>query len=149
MERVAPGSVIITDGWAAYEGLDQIEGHNYKVTFIFKLNPSLHALLQHFVINHSQNFLNPLDRNIHTQRIESTVSTFYNFSIWNLSFYDQCAWPHHLHFYFQLQWHTIKRTLPGSGRYEISSYLPCFLWFQQCKRLNLDPTLELLRLIGY
>ena len=33
MDRVAPGTVIITDGWAAYEGLDQIEGQNYKVTF--------------------------------------------------------------------------------------------------------------------
>ena len=31
MEHVAPGSVIITDSWASYEGLDTLEGYNYKV----------------------------------------------------------------------------------------------------------------------
>ena len=31
MAHVAPGSVIITDSWAAYEGLDQLDGYNYKV----------------------------------------------------------------------------------------------------------------------
>ena len=34
MERVAPGTVIITDSWAAYEGLDQLEGYNYKVIYL-------------------------------------------------------------------------------------------------------------------
>ena len=51
--HVAPGSVIHTDGWRAYQGLEQLPGMNYT----------------HEVVNHNENFVAP--SGAHTQRIES------------------------------------------------------------------------------
>ena len=50
---VAPGSVIVTDCWAAYYTLDTIPGLNYT----------------HETVNHTTNFVNPLT-GFHTQEIE-------------------------------------------------------------------------------
>lgn len=50
--RIAPGTTIISDGWAAYRNLGQ---YNYC----------------HQVINHSENFVDPANRSIHTQNIEN------------------------------------------------------------------------------
>lgn len=50
---VAPGSVIVSDEWAAYRGIPNIPG-NYT----------------HLTVNHSQNFVNPVTGK-HTQNVES------------------------------------------------------------------------------
>jgi transposase-like protein len=50
--RIAPGTTIVSDGWAAYRNLAR---HNYH----------------HQVINHSANFVDPVNRSIHTQNIEN------------------------------------------------------------------------------
>ena len=51
------GTTIMTDGWGGYLHLDDI-GYTHKV------------------VNHSENFVDPDDPNIHTQRIESRWSAF-------------------------------------------------------------------------
>ena len=48
---IRPGSIINTDAWSSYNRLHRL---GYK----------------HGVVNHSMNFVNPLDREIHTQSIE-------------------------------------------------------------------------------
>ncbi|KAF1754685.1 hypothetical protein GCK72_021249 [Caenorhabditis remanei] len=50
---VEPGSKIISDGWAAYTGLSAMQ-------------------FDHHWVNHKINFVDPNDRTIHTQTIEST-----------------------------------------------------------------------------
>ena len=51
---ILPGSVIYSDCWGAYKGLDDLEGCNYT----------------HFQINHSTNFVDSVNKNIHTQNID-------------------------------------------------------------------------------
>jgi transposase-like protein len=51
-KRILCGTTIISDGWAAYRNLSK---HGYF----------------HHVINHSQNFVDPINPSIHTQRIEN------------------------------------------------------------------------------
>ena len=51
--HVAPGTHIITDGWAAYRNLSQI-GY------------------EHSVVIHEENFVSPVDQDVHTQTIEAT-----------------------------------------------------------------------------
>ena len=50
-QYIKPGSTIYSDGWSAYEGLTDV---GYK----------------HGVVIHKENFLNPDDKGIHTQKIE-------------------------------------------------------------------------------
>ena len=57
---ILPGSVIYSDCWVAYKGLDDLEGCNYT----------------HFQINHSTNFVDSGDKNIHTQNIERLWQCF-------------------------------------------------------------------------
>ncbi|XP_035901823.1 uncharacterized protein LOC118507446 [Anopheles stephensi] len=52
MRHVAPGSTILTDGWRAYNGL---ENNGYT----------------HAMVNHSENFVHPNDPFVHTQSIEN------------------------------------------------------------------------------
>ena len=52
-EYIRPGSIIFSDMWAAYGGI-----------------PLLPNGYQHFIVNHSRNFVNPLD-GTHTQNVES------------------------------------------------------------------------------
>lgn len=59
-EHVALGTHIITDGWGAYTGLS---GMGYR----------------HSVVIHEENFIDPRDPDIHTQRIESTWSSLKRF----------------------------------------------------------------------
>ena len=54
--RIAPGSIIMSDCWRGYTNLP---------SFVPEYNFS------HFTINHSCNFLDPNDPNIHTQSIEA------------------------------------------------------------------------------
>jgi transposase-like protein len=53
--RIAAGTCIVSDGWAAYRGLDQLPEYYYT----------------HKVVNHSQNFVDPEDAEANTQRIEN------------------------------------------------------------------------------
>ena len=55
-EWILPGSRIVSDGWAAYRGIDQIQGGVYE----------------HDVVVHQRNFVDPDDPDIHTQNIENT-----------------------------------------------------------------------------
>ena len=55
---ILPGTHIISDGWAAYNGIDRINGGIYS----------------HDVIVHEQNFVDPNDRDVHTQSVESMWS---------------------------------------------------------------------------
>ena len=48
---IRSGSIIISDGWAAYGSLSN-EGYSHRV------------------INHSENFVHPEDRSVHTQTVE-------------------------------------------------------------------------------
>lgn len=52
-QNVVPGSIVHTDGWRAYEGLENLEGMNYT----------------HRVVNHSVEFV--VEDGTHTKRIES------------------------------------------------------------------------------
>ena len=58
--HVAPGTLIITDGWAAYRNLASF-GYS------------------HNVVIHENNFVSPMNRNVHTQTIESTWSSLKRF----------------------------------------------------------------------
>ncbi|KAK6990124.1 hypothetical protein BgiMline_013399 [Biomphalaria glabrata] len=55
VQHILPGSHIISDGWAAYANIPQIGQGIYS----------------HSVIVHQQNFVDPLDPEIHTQNIEN------------------------------------------------------------------------------
>uniref|UniRef100_A0A915EAB8 ISXO2-like transposase domain-containing protein n=1 Tax=Ditylenchus dipsaci TaxID=166011 RepID=A0A915EAB8_9BILA len=56
---VLPGTAVMTDGWAGYNGVvDLPEGY------------------EHYVVNHSENFVSPDDPDIHTQSIESMHQKF-------------------------------------------------------------------------
>jgi hypothetical protein len=59
-EHVAAGTHIMTDGWAAYRNLST-QGYT------------------HSVVIHEDNFVSPIDANVHTQRIESTWSSLKRF----------------------------------------------------------------------
>ena len=52
-QHVAPGTTIMTDGWAAYANLGTM-GYSHQVVI------------------HDENFVLPTDRNVHTQTIEAT-----------------------------------------------------------------------------
>ena len=54
-EYIKPGSHIMSDIWAAYANIDTIDNRVYLHSFI----------------NHSQNFVHPIDQEIHTQTIEN------------------------------------------------------------------------------
>jgi IS1 family transposase len=58
--RIAPTTHIISDGWGAYSNLNQ-------------------ASYTHSVVNHSENFLNPTNPNVHTQNIENLWRCFRRF----------------------------------------------------------------------
>ena len=45
-------------------------------------------------------------------------------------------------------WYRVKRWLPGSGRYDLNSYLPVFLWTIQCRNRGLSTFAELLKLLA-
>lgn len=59
-EHVAAGTHIMTDGWAAYRNLSS-RGYT------------------HSVVVHEDNFVSPVDANVHTQTIESTWSSLKRF----------------------------------------------------------------------
>ena len=52
-QHVAPGTTIVTDGWAAYRNLGT-------------------AGYTHHIVIHEENFVSPQDPDVHTQKIEST-----------------------------------------------------------------------------
>ena len=52
---ILPGSHIMSDGWNAYANLDTID----------------HGIYLHSVVIHAENFVNPIDQDVHTQSIES------------------------------------------------------------------------------
>lgn len=97
LQHVAPGTHILTDGWAAYRDLDQI-GYT------------------HAWVNHDKHYVDP-ETGVHTNTIES--------------------W-----------WFAIKRTLPRGGKYNLSSYLPVFLWRHATKQAGKDPFQEVLLLLS-
>ena len=55
---VLPATHIMSDGWAAYNDIDTLNGGAYS----------------HDVIVHENNFVDPNDRDIHTQNVESMWS---------------------------------------------------------------------------
>lgn len=59
-QHVAPGTHIITDGWAAYNRLSE---HDYT----------------HSVVIHEDNFVSPIDPDVHTQLIEATWGSLKRF----------------------------------------------------------------------
>ena len=54
-KHILPGSVIVSDEWAAYNGISSVAGFDYV----------------HWKVNHSLNFVNPSNQDAHTQTIES------------------------------------------------------------------------------
>jgi hypothetical protein len=59
-QHVAPGTRIVTDGWAGYNGLAEL-GY------------------EHSVVIHEENFVSPSDTETHTQRIEATWGSLKRF----------------------------------------------------------------------
>lgn len=59
-QHVRPGSHIITDGWAGYTGLSEMGYH-------------------HTVVIHEKNFVSPINRETHTQKIEATWGSLKRF----------------------------------------------------------------------
>ena len=59
-KNVERGSVIITDMWRGYNSISLRD-------------------FEHFCVNHSYNFLDPMDNSINTQKIESTWSSLKRF----------------------------------------------------------------------
>jgi hypothetical protein len=59
-QHVAPDSIIVSDGWAAYNGLDN------------------QPTVNHRVVIHERNFVDPHDPQVHTQSIEATWSAVCN-----------------------------------------------------------------------
>ncbi|CAP37992.2 Protein CBG21232 [Caenorhabditis briggsae] len=57
--HVKPGSMIVSDGWAAYGGIR-----------------TLQRAFTHRWVNHKVNFVDPSDRRVHTQSIEATWGAF-------------------------------------------------------------------------
>ena len=50
-------------------------------------------------------------------------------------------------FFPQGTWHCVKRQLPEGGNYDLESYLPVYLWRQECEAQGKVPFWELLRLL--
>ena len=61
---IKQGSTVISDGWAAYGGIDRIR--------MLQTNETAYS---HFVVNHSENFVDP-ETGAHTQTIEGTWAQF-------------------------------------------------------------------------
>ena len=55
-DLILPGSQIMSDGWAAYAQIDQIQ----------------HGVYEHDVVVHQRNFVDPNDLDVHTQNIENS-----------------------------------------------------------------------------
>uniref|UniRef100_UPI00358F0D58 dual specificity calcium/calmodulin-dependent 3',5'-cyclic nucleotide phosphodiesterase 1A-like n=1 Tax=Myxine glutinosa TaxID=7769 RepID=UPI00358F0D58 len=55
LQWILPGSHIITDGWRAYNNVDDWA----------------HGIYTHGTIIHQENFVNPLDQDVHTQNVEN------------------------------------------------------------------------------
>lgn len=58
-QYVQPGSIVVTDLWRAYNGIDQMP-ENFT----------------HWTVNHSENFINPDNKEAHTQGVESNWQKF-------------------------------------------------------------------------
>lgn len=54
-EFILPGTIIVSDGWAAYRHISDIDG----------------GIFEHEVVIHERNFVNPHNRQIHTQNVEN------------------------------------------------------------------------------
>ena len=68
--NILPGTTIISDCWKAYNGIEEIEGYEFK----------------HLTVNHSENFVDP-HTGAHTQRVES---------MWNKAKKrNRCQWGTH------------------------------------------------------
>ena len=127
----------MSDGWRAYRGLEDI-GYG------------------HLVINHSKEYVNSRNRNIHTQVCFMHLTINFSLTITLLKGVES-------------MWRQIKRKLPDCGNYslefgyvniitlEISSLLIYFnshcslivhQWFMRCRLEEKSPFWELLRLIG-
>ena len=65
-DKVAPGSIIYTDCWAAYGGIPSLVDDNGQPLD-----------LQHFTVNHSLHFRDPITR-VHTNTIEGKFSFYLN-----------------------------------------------------------------------
>ena len=63
-KHVLNGTTIISDGWAAYGGIERIR--------MLQTNETAYS---HFVVNHSKNFVDP-ETGAHTQTIEGTWAQF-------------------------------------------------------------------------
>jgi len=63
-KHVLEGSTVISDGWAAYGGIERIQ-----------MEQSEEQAYSHFVVNHSEHFVDP-ETHAHTQTIEGTWSHF-------------------------------------------------------------------------
>lgn len=55
VQHILPGTVIMSDGWAAYRNIGQLQ----------------HGIYDHSVVVHDRNFVDPDDSSIHTQNIEN------------------------------------------------------------------------------
>ena len=57
--HIKPGTTIMTDGWSSYNSIESLTDSNGQL-----LN------YKHEVVNHNENFVNPENEEVHTQKVE-------------------------------------------------------------------------------
>ena len=83
---IAPGSIIISDLWASYQGIETMIGMNYT----------------HQTVNHSENFVDPTT-GAHTQTIETYIVCPYSKAGVPTLFQQRS--PYHIYTYIRSPYH--------------------------------------------
>ena len=102
--KIKAKTMIFSDGWRPYRKI-----------------PTLG--FRHRWIDHSLHYVDPKDRNLHTNTIEGSNSIIFC-SFWIYQMF------HCQNFIISGLWGTMKRFFPNAGPYNLEQYISMFLWFR-------------------